>query len=182
GAMQLGARDDQDVVAGMATTGVGYNFKDAPMNPSVWLYYDYASGDDAPNLGSFNTFNHLFPFGHFYLGWTDLVGRQNIHDLNVQATLYPTKWITFYTAYHRFHLDEARDALYNPAGAAYRRDPTGAAGTDVGSEMDFIFNFHLTKHTDILAGYSHLWGGEFLDKTPGAQDASVGFVQFNYRW
>ncbi|MGL4463221.1 MAG: alginate export family protein, partial [Planctomycetia bacterium] len=40
GAMQLGARDDQDVVAGMATTGVGYNFKDAPMNPSVWLYYD----------------------------------------------------------------------------------------------------------------------------------------------
>ena len=46
--------------------------------------------------------------------------------------------------YHHFWLAEARDALYNAAGVAYRRDPTGQSGTDVGNEIDFILNFHLT--------------------------------------
>jgi hypothetical protein len=35
--------------------------------------------------------------------------------------------------YHHFELAQSRDALYNAAGVAIRRDPTGLAGTNVAS-------------------------------------------------
>jgi Alginate export len=185
GALQFGERGSEDIFAGMATVGTGYHFADRRLNPTLWLYYDYASGDRNPNHGTFSTFNQLFPFGHYYLGWLDVVGRQNIHDLNLHMFLYPTPWITFWAQYHHFWLDQSRDALYNAAGVAFRRDPTGNAGHDVGSEMDLILNFHIGPHSDILTGYSKLWGGDFLEKTASktrAVDSDMFYVQYTFRW
>jgi len=184
-AMQLGALNGQKVAAGMATAGLGYHFKDAPLNPTFWAYYDYASGDNSPNVGRANTFNQLFPFGHYYLGWADQVGRQNIHDFNLHMYLYPTKWLTAWVQYHNFWLAAKQDALYNAAGNAIRRDATGNAGSHVGQEIDLVLNFHLSKHADLLTGYSHLYGGDFLRNTAGATgsaNTSLYYLQVNYRW
>ena len=185
GAMQLGSLAKQNVVAGMATAGVGYHFKDVAWNPTLWAYYDYASGDSTPNSGTAHTFNQLFPFGHNYLGWTDLVGRQNIHDLNAHLYLYPSKWATLWLQYHSFWLADKHDSLYNAAGNASRRDASGAAGNRVGNEVDTVVNFHLTPRSDLLVGYSQLFGGNFLNATSGpnaARNASVFFVQSGFRW
>lgn len=182
GAMQLGTEDRRNVVAGMATAGLGYNLKGRPWNPTVWMYYDYASGGTGDTV---HTFNQLFPFGHYYMGWIDQVGRQNIHDVNVHLYLYPTKWMTVWVQGHSFYLANRRDALYNAAGTAIRRDPTGQAGSNVGQELDLVLNFHLSKHSDVLVGYSHLWGGDFLRNTRGpnaASDAGQFFIQTSYRW
>lgn len=182
GAMQLGTEDRRNVVAGMATAGLGYNLKGRPWNPTVWMYYDYASGGTGDTV---HTFNQLFPFGHYYMGWIDQVGRQNIHDVNVHLYLYPTKWMTVWLQGHSFYLANRRDALYNAAGNAIRRDPTGQAGSNVGQELDLVLNFHLNKHYDVLLGYSHLWGGDFLRNTRGpnaASDAGQFFIQTSYRW
>ncbi len=181
GGVQSGRRGDQEIAAGFATAGVGKLWKDTPLSPTLWLYYDYASGDSNPGVGRYNTFNQLYPFGHYYLGWADIVGRQNIHDISIQHTVYPTRWLTVYAAYHRFFLDSSRDALYNIAGNAIRRDATGTAGNDVGREFDIITNTHISKHVDLLAGYSYLFGGKFLKNT-GAADSSTAFVQMTYRW
>jgi hypothetical protein len=184
GALQLGSQDDRTVVAGMGSLGAGYHFKDAPLNPTVWANYDYASGG-GPTSGTAHTFNQHFPFGHFYLGWVDQVGRQNIHDLNAHLYLYPTKWVTTWLQFHSFWLANDRDALYNAAGLPIRFDPTGRSGSHVGEELDVVANFHLTKHLDILTGYSYLWGGEFLRNTrttTAAQDTSMVFIQASYRW
>ncbi len=184
GAMQLGSQNGRDVVAGMATAGAGYNFKDRLWNPTVWAYYDYASGGGA-TTGTAHTFNQLFPFGHYYLGWLDLVGRQNIHDLNFHLYLYPTKWLTTWLQFHSFWLANSSDALYNAGGIPIRRSATGTAGSHVGEELDLVFNVHLSKHADILTGYSYLWGGDFLRNTSGptaAQNAGMYFLQFSYRW
>ena len=182
---QLGDRGASSVRAGMATAGLGYHFKDAPLNPTVWAYYDWASGDDDPNRGRYTTFNQLFPFGHYYLGWVDAVGRQNIRDLNFHLYLYPANWVTVWAQYHCFRLDAARDALYNAAGTAIRRDATGRAGRDVWQEMDWVVNFHLSPHSDLLTGYSRLWGGGFLERTANrtrAADADLFYVQYSFRW
>lgn len=186
GAMQLGTQTGQNVVAGMFTAGLGYHAKTA-WDPTLWVYYDYASGDANPTAsgGTYTTFNQLFPFGHYYFGWIDVVGRQNIHDLNTILYLYPAKWLTTWLQFHWFALDQAKDALYNSAGVAIRRDPTGRAGNDVGRELDLIFNFHLTKRADLLTGYSYLWGGSFLKNTSGpnaAVDTSLYYLMYNYRW
>jgi hypothetical protein len=180
-AFQFGSQNGRDVFAAMTTQGLGYNFKDARWNPTVWAYYDFASG----GRNGAGTFNHLFPFGHYYLGWIDQVGRQNIHDLNFHLYLYPTRWLTTWLQFHSFWLADRRDALYNAAGVATRRSPSGTAGTHVGEEVDVVLNFHLTKHADLLTGYSHLWGGEFLRNTTSptaAANAGFYFLQLSYRW
>ena len=148
-------------MASAATVGVGRNWREACMTPTVWLYYDYASGDSDPNSGRSTTFNQLYPFGHYYLGWIDLVGRQNIHDLNAHFFLYPANWITFFCQYHNFWLASSQDALYGANGAPLRRDPTGQAGNEVGQELDFVTNFHLARYSDLMVGYSRLFGGKF---------------------
>ena len=183
-AFQFGSQNGRDVFAAMTTQGLGYNFKDTAWNPTVWAYYDYASGG-GETRGTAHTFNQLFPFGHYYLGWIDQVGRQNIHDLNFHLYLYPAKWLTLWTQFHSFWLADRTDALYNAAGNAIRRDATGRAGSHVGTEIDFVFNVHLSKHADLLGGYSRLYGGDFLKNTAGrnaAQNADFFFLQFSYRW
>lgn len=180
--LQLGEHTDRNLVAGATATGAGYHFKEAPLNPTVWAYYDWASGSNRFQGGPFGTFNQLYPFGHYYMGWLDLVARQNIQDVNFHLYLYPTKWITFNTQYHIFHLANARDALYGPAGAPLRFDPTGRAGRDVGQELDLIMNFHVGTHQDILVAYSHMWAGRFLERTGPGRDPETFWLMYNFRW
>lgn len=180
---QLGSRGSQNLIAGAATAGAGYHFADVPTDPNVWLYYDYASGDRNPGKGStFTTFNQLFPFGHNYMGWLDLVGRQNIHDVNCHLFFYPARWITCWTQFHTFYLAEATDALYSPGGAILRQDVTGAAGRNVGQEIDFICNVTLTPTSNVQAGYCHLFPGGFISGTGSAINPSLFYAMYNLRW
>jgi hypothetical protein len=56
--------------------------------------------------------------------------------------------------------------LYTIFGNAYRRDPTGRAGNDVGDKVDFLVNFHLSQWGDLYAGYSYLWGANSSSRQP----------------
>lgn len=183
--MQVGDKIDRDLVAAAATAGLGYTWQDSAWSPTFWTYYDYASGDSDPDAGSAHTFNQLFPFGHYYMGWMDLVGRQNIHDANLHCYLYPTPWITLWSQYHHFWLDQAQDALYGPSGSVMRRDATGGSGTNVGDEIGLFANLHLTRYSDFMASYNKLYGGGFLESTAGANqssDADALYLMFQQRW
>jgi hypothetical protein len=182
GMYQFGDRTGRDTSAGAVSTGVGYQFADWPLSPIVWAYNDWASGDHSGGTRGDGTFNQLFGFGHYYFGFIDLVGRQNIDDVNFETYLFPAKWIVTGLQAHFFYLDSARDALYTPMGVAIRRDPTGRAGYHVGNEIDFTTNFHLSQHQDILVGYSHLFAGEFIKRTgyPGSPD--FFYLQYAFKW
>jgi hypothetical protein len=186
GAYQFGSRGAENISSGMFSTGAGYHFKDQPLNPTFWLYYDYASGDKTPNSGTYNTYNQLYPFAHYYLGWLDVVGRQNIQDINMHLYLYPTKWITFWTQFHHFMLDSKTDNFYGEQSQSFRRDPSGRSGRTVGNELDFILNFHISAHSDLLAGYSKLYAGDYLKATSSATrtggDSDLWYVQYTFRW
>lgn len=184
-ALQLGRQAGQGLTAGMATTGLGYHWSDRKWNPTCWLYYDFASGSANPNAGRYSTFNQLFPFGHYYLGWADAVGRQNIQDLNLHLGMYPVPWTTVWLQYHHFWLNQPRDALYNGAGVAVRRDPRGAAGTNVGDEIDLVMNFHINAQSDFMVVYAQLFGGGFLQATSSPSKSSsqeAVYAMYNYRW
>ncbi|GIW91974.1 MAG: hypothetical protein KatS3mg110_0015 [Pirellulaceae bacterium] len=184
-ALQLGQQGGNELVAGMASLGGGHNWNSWYGNPTLWLYYDYASGDPDPASGQSHTFHQLFPFGHYYLGWIDLVGRQNIHDANVHLWLYPQPWMAIWLQYHHFWLDRAGDALYNAAGVPIRRDATGSAGRDVGDEIDIVTNYHIGRYSDLMIGYSRLFGGGFLRNTASptaADDAELFYLMWQRRW
>ena len=91
--------DGSDISAFSLTLGLGAKSKGS-MKPSIWFYYDWASGDDSINNG----WNHLFPLGHKYLGYIDLFGRRNIHDANSILTFSPTEKFTVLAWYHYFFL------------------------------------------------------------------------------
>ncbi|SDW33805.1 Alginate export [Nitrosomonas communis] len=181
GMYQFGRRSHQDISAFSVATGAGYQLP-LPMNPQFWLRYDFASGDSSANDGKSNTFNQLFPFGNYYLGWIDQVGRQNIHDFNAQFSLHPQPWFTFLAQYHRFYLANKRDFLYNAAGVATLHDATGQSGTHVGDEIDFRVNIHVDRHQDILVGYSKLFTGNFIQNQRPGVHPDLFYVQYNFRF
>lgn len=179
--LQLGEWSNQSTLAGAYTTALGYEFTKLPAIPQFWLEYDYASGGSGEG-GTHHTFNQLFPFGHYYFGYVDIVGRQNINDFNGQLVFFPTNWITGLIQFHDFYLNNAKDALYNAAGAPIRRDPSGNAGTNVGKEIDLLLNLHLTNHQFILLGYSHFYAGSFMSNTGNGRDIDFTYLQYNYRF
>jgi hypothetical protein len=182
GMYQFGQHTYQTTSAGAATTGLGVHLADAPMNPIFWVYYDFASGSHDPGHGEFGTFNQLFPNGHNYFGWTDLIGRQNITDLNFQTWFFPEKWIMAGVQYHILRLDAAKDALYNAAGAVERVDPTGKAGTDVGNILTGVVNFHMSMHSDLMLQYSRFDAGSFIKNTGPGLSPDFFYVQYTFRW
>ena len=182
-ALQLGTiYDGQPLTAGMATLGLGRNFSNMPMSPTIWAYYDYASGSQDFRRGASNTFQQLFPFSHYYLGWCDLVGRQNIHSVSQQAYFHPTKWTTLTVQHYNFWLASAGDALYFANGQPGRLSLKGSAGYYVGDEWDLICNFHLGPRTDFLTGYCYMNGGDFLQNTGKVSDSSLFFAQISFKY
>jgi hypothetical protein len=185
-AYQFGRAQGLPRNAGMATAGIGRRFADLWGKPELMFYYDYASGTQDPSGGSYATFNQLFPLGHKYFGYMDIVGRQNILDPNVFLKFYPSKRVNFLLWYHHFNLASARDALYNAAGNPIRRDPTGAAGTYVGDELDFVINLIVNPHCDFQIGASHFWSGPFIQRTApdpqSAEDGNFFYTQFLFRF
>lgn len=171
-----------EIFAGASTTGIGYTFSQVPMNPTVWAYFDYASGSSDLKTGQLSTFNQLYPFGHYYFGGIDYIGRQNILDWNFHGYLYPTPWLTLNAQLHILSLNSPTDALYNASGQILRYDPTGKAGRDVGEELTLVANFHLTPRQDIFVSYAHLFEGNFLKATGPGSSAETFWFMYNIRW
>ncbi len=183
GGYQFGEFNALTHSAGFYTCGFGRKFADLPLKPVVWVYYDWASGDRDPTDGRNGTFNQLFPLGHKYFGFMDVVARQNIEDWNFRLTATPHAKVRLLLWWHIFKLQQSRDALYNAAGVAVRRDATGAAGSDVGQEFDLTVKFLLTPRLDVLLGYSHLFSGDFIGNTPGGvagEDFYYGQCQLRF--
>ena len=182
GGYQYGRADERAQSAGFATAGLGYQLEEVCWKPTLWAYYDWASGGDADGDKA-RTFNQLFPLGHKYLGYADLVARQNIRDLNFLLTAKPTAKTNLLLWWHIFELDDPRDALYNAAGARIRSDPTGQAGRDVGQELDVTIQYVFSPRMDVLFGYSRFWQGDFVRQTnPVGVSGNVDFVYTQASW
>ena len=186
GAYQFGFQNDRgrslDLRAGMFTVGCGRRFSEWHGKPQIWFYYDWASGDEDPFDNRYTTFNQLFPLGHKYFGFIDLVARQNIRDPNAILKWSPHKRLALLLWYHRFFLAKKRDALYNAAGVPIRRDLTGQAGNDVGQEIDFLATVHVNPHTDVQIGYSYFFAGSFIEQTGFGGDVDFFYLTFQFRF
>jgi hypothetical protein len=182
GALQLGRSDAQELIAGAIAVGIGRKFTGRPLEPTIWMWYDYASGDEDPTDGNISTFNQLFPLAHKYFGFLDLVARQNVHDLNWQVFVKPTKKLTVLTWLHLMWLAEGQDALYNSAGIASRQDPTGASGREIGQEIDLLATYAVRSGVEFQFGYSVLLSGDFIRNTGDGDNAHLIYTQLSVKF
>jgi len=176
GGYQFGTYDqDQDTQAGYYVIGLGREMKRVKWKPTVWLYYDWASGDADPNDFVHGTFNQYFPLGHKYFGFMDIIGRQNIQDINASSLFHLHEKVTLLAWFHVFYLEEARDALYNTQGVPLYQDPTGSSGKDVGQEIDLLLTYRLRPRADLVIGYSHFFTGDYF-RSPVIQNGPAGLA------
>jgi len=160
----------------------GYTFE-ASVKPRIGAGFDWATGDGSPTDGKVQTFDQLFPLGHKYFGYLDLVGRQNIIGPNLNVTVWPVPdKVQAGVAWHYFWLADESDALYNAAGAAMRRDASGGSGKEVGSELDLTVTWKIDAHSSLLVGWSHFWDADFIQNTGPSENSDLFYVQYAFKF
>ena len=164
---QSGLGVDQE--AAFVTVGLGYKFSDHAWQPTLWAYYDYASGNAGGD--SFNRFNQLFPLAHKYFGFIDAVQRSNIESPNVLLTFKPHSRWDILCWYWRFIANQAEDIVPSIGGTP----PQNTSSTDFGDELDLIAKYTFGPRSNVLFGYSHFWRG---DKILATEDADFFYTQW----
>jgi len=171
--------DDTNHQAGSFTLGLGKKFADAKFSPTVWCYYDWASGADTVGNG----YHHYQPLAHKYNGFMDIFGRRNLSDINVLATADLNKNLKLLVWYHYFSLVNENDVPYNVNMSPFAGLPAGSAGSrDLGHELDVVLTVPIAPRSSLLFGYSHFFAGDFYATTPGVPyngDADFFYTQWH---
>ncbi len=175
GGYQFGHQGSNTVKAGYFTAGGGHTWKAMPWSPSLWAFYDWASGDKDPTDDENNTFFQVFPLAHAYLGWIDNVARQNISDVNMRLVVNPTQKLSGTVWMHWMDLDNQNDFIYNVAGA-----PVGTTnvGREIGEELDLMANYQFNTNFSVQVAYLWYWYGSAVVNGPlNRDDANLFYVQ-----
>jgi hypothetical protein len=184
-AYQFGDFEEGDISAWMFATEAGYTFAHQPLKPRVYVGLDIASGDDDPADDDLQTFNQLFPLGHAFFGYIDVLGRQNVIDVHpgVELTLAEgrrgVKRLSLRTDYHLFWRYSDDDAIYN-VGSAIQRGDAGSGASFIGSELDLLLNWQIDRHTAAYLGYSHFFAGDFINETGPHEDIDFLYAAVSY--
>jgi hypothetical protein len=181
GGVQFGQNgDDTDHSAGFFTLGGGRKFECVRWKPTLWAYYDWASGDgtyDAKGRAVGTGFNHYEPLAHKYLGFMDLFGRRNIETVNFLLTMKPQEKLTLLAWYYYFWLQTDNDVPYNVDMTPFAGLAGGQAGSrDLGHEIDLTATYAFTPRLNALIGYSHFFSGKFYRTSPVPYDGDANFL------
>lgn len=180
GGWQFGDAGDSDIEAWFAAVEAGYTLADVVAKPRVYLGYDYASGDGNPSDDKVETFNQLFPLGHAFLGYADVLGRQNVIDFSQGVSCWPVeKNVQLRLDHHIFHRAETSDAVYNVGGGVFRKADAGDA-REIGSEIDLTATCKINRNTTVSAGYSHFFAGDFIKESGPSEDIDFLYASAQY--
>jgi len=174
GGPQFGRQSNlgKDQHAFFATGGIGRKLANACWDPTLWLFYDYASGDNGSS--DWNRFNQLYPLAHQYFGFIDAVQRSNIEAPNVLLTMQPAARWNLLCWYCDFMANKRGDIVPGlgpvPAG-----DYQNTASRDLGDELDLIAKYGIGPRSNILFGWSHFWRG---NKITAPHDADFFYSQW----
>jgi hypothetical protein len=172
---QFGTNEARPVSAWAYAIVAGYTFP-GRAGLRVGIERDAASGGNPTGTGTYQTFDQIFPTNHQHYGIIDLVGWRNMEDWRITASAKPADKLTVQLDGHFFSLQNAHDFWYgdggrtvvNAAGKPFR-DPTGAAGKDLGVEFDAQATYRLSKMVSLGAGYARFVPGDFVKATNGGR-------------
>ncbi|HJQ12147.1 MAG TPA: alginate export family protein, partial [Gemmatimonadaceae bacterium] len=177
---QHGSLGDEPIRAWAAHALLGYSLAGVALTPRLWAEYNQATGDTDPTDNRKETFDQLYPTAHDKYGLTDLVGWQNMRHVRGGLDVAFNKSWSASARYNRYWLDDPHDALYNGIGAALARSITGAAGTDVGQEFDFVVTGKPVTGLGFSAGIGHFITGDFLKATTPGHNYTYPYAMLTY--
>lgn len=145
------------------SVGAGATFTDVAWAPSVFLGYDYYSGDDDTTDSDIDAFWSVLPTAHKWLGHADLVwannfysfntalpgqGSPGITDLYLKLGVKPMAKVSAHLDFHYFQ--SAEDVTVGV-------DNNGNLITDdnVGWETDLAVSYKYSKNLCLTVGWDH---------------------------
>ncbi len=157
---------------------VGYTLADCPAKPRFALEYAVGSGDGDAADGEHGTFDNLYPTNHKFYGYADFASLQNLHDVRPMLTLKPAPGLHVALEGHLFWLYDTADSFYTVGGAPRGGPYLPAAGRSsfVGSEIDLIAGYAVTKFATVEAGYCHFFAGSHIEDALGAAKRDADFL------
>ncbi len=174
----------------------GYTFADLWATPRLGLEYSYGSGDSNSKDGMHGTFDNLFPTNHKFYGFMDFASLQNLQDLRGIVQIKPTKASTLALEGHGLWLASTSDNFYTVGGTA--RGGTGATPGNgygvnpnysnfLGTEVDVVGSYAVTKFLQVEAGYGHFFVGKYIEQSLsnpafGSKDADWFYTQITFNF
>ena len=159
---------------------LGYTF-DLPWTPVIRFEYDYASGDKDPNDNHNGRFDPLFSTytASFTAAgiWT-LFKRSNINSPGYLVSVEPAKNVRASFVQRLWWLAQAKDEFQG----ANLQDPTGRAGTYLGSEFDLRLAWAVSPNLLLEGGGLYLIKGSYYSNllkegVPGSpNDKNTNYV------
>ena len=174
-ALQTGRIGANDIDASMAALELKRFWEDGVVE-SVSAGVDYGSGDRSPG-GKVETFSHLYPLGHAYLGYMDFIGRQNIIAAFLRSRFRVFDKAVVEVTGFTFSRAHRADGLYN-AGGGLLRPGDASTDKDVGKELDITLARPVGDSGNLLIGYSHFFPGDFVKTSGPSASSDFAYVQY----
>ena len=181
-AYQFGSYASRSVQALAYSANVGYSIPKAS-GLRLAIEHNYATGGKTTGTGTYRLFDQLYPTNHGLYGIQDFVGWRNMKEWRLIAKAKPAARWNVMADGHVFYLVDGTDSWYGDSGKAVTgkngaalKDPTGASGRDLGTEMDFVVEYLPLKGLSVQGGYARFNPGDFVKKTNGGKaDSSQWF-------
>lgn len=168
---------DRRVSAWLVHGAAGWSFSGRGWMPRLAVLGDYASGDGpGATFGRFDTLIGDSAFEFSPSGLFAAVSRTNLASAAVRAEFNPSTRLDAHLTLRGVWLASPTDAFAN-SGV---RDPSGAAGDHVGTQIDGRVRYWLAPgRLQLGAGFAVLLKGRFLRDAPNAPatgDTHYGFT------
>ena len=161
-------------------TLLGYSPAGAPGKLRFDVEYNVASGDTNRNDGRNGSFMTLFPSGHKWYGFMDLITWKNLREVVGTVRFNPLAQVGVRIDYHSFSLYTDQDAWYRKNGISTVRPLNAAAQsapTDVGDELDVTATWSPRPWLGVEGGWCEFFAGSYLSATGAHSNATFGYVQ-----
>ncbi|MGQ9791946.1 MAG: alginate export family protein [Armatimonadota bacterium] len=159
-------------------------------NTKLILQYDFASGGN-PDDATVHTLDQLFGTTFGMCGRMGLQGWRNMRSWRVGLSGAPSPRLQYTADIHLNRLANAQDYWYGGGGSPVKgvdgvplRDPTGSAGTNVGTEVNLTLTYALSEGLQVSAGYARFIPGSFVLKMNRgfADNADWFYLQTSYKF
>lgn len=185
GAYQWGRSGGLDHDAWAVSARASYQFS------SDWSGYvegNVATGGKSATTNS--TFDNFYPTNHLYYGYMDRQGWSNMQGFSLGLSWQMQSDMSLAVSYHTYSLYDDTDGWYNAGGGLNTGpgggfiDPTGASGSNVGTEFNAVWNWKLSPQQSIQAGAGFYDAGGFTEAILGASaDQNFwGYASYGFKF
>lgn len=165
--------------AGQTHRALGFTFEAGytarlPWKPRFSAFYGYASGDDSPTDNRSGRFERFFGFARPWSN-NDYFQWENLHAPKTHIEFQPIETLRIDTGLNGYWLASETDRWNN----GKLRDPSGASGTFIGSEIDLRIRYKVLPRVEGIFGYTFFRPGGFTRRTGRDDNSHFFYVELD---